>query len=135
MLKPKYNILPLPIDQPDEPTIEQTSQSAGSSMQLRKFAQNSRTHKMEPVKGRQDNTLIVPLVKKAAGDATFGFFFAKFINQTLCVKDIHQRFSFFKTIIYNNINVIFLEVVKIFENFNVKNKNFDYLLKKNCIIF
>ena len=65
----------------------------------------------------------------SAGESTFAFFFAKFINN-ICVEDIYQRFSFFKTIIFNNINRLFLEFVSIFPKFALINKNFDYLLKK-----
>jgi hypothetical protein len=107
----------------------QTPQSSGSSMQLRRVAQSTLTHELVPISGRHENEMAIPLTAKAAGDATFGSFFAKFINKT-CVKDIYQRFSFFQSIIVYNINRLFLEFVQIFPKFNLKNKNFDYLLKK-----
>jgi hypothetical protein len=106
---------------------KQTSEH--TERELRTKIQNPLTRKMEIINTRHKNAIAQPKSFSKAGDSTFSHFFASFVTN-LVVEDIHQRFSFFKTIIFNNINLLFLKFVDFFPKFDLINKNFDYLLKK-----
>jgi hypothetical protein len=105
------------------------STSTQPTMQLRESCQNTLTHKITNINSRHKNALHQPTSTSKVGDLTFDHFFSSFVNNII-VKDIHQRFNFFKTIIFNNINLLFLKFVKLFPKFDLINKNFDYLLRK-----
>ncbi len=100
-----------------------------TSRQLRTKRMGPGTNKLVIINSRHPNALEEPFTNSSVGESTFAFFFPKFINN-ICVEDIHQRFSFFKSIIFNNINRLFLDFVSFFPKFDLINKNFDYLTKK-----
>ena len=108
------------------------SESNFEPRQLRTKYLDTSTNKPIIINRRHPNALKEPRTAVSAGESTFAFFFAKFVNN-ICVEDIHQRFSFFKSIIFNNINRLFLKFVSIFPKFDLINKNFDYLLKKKPV--
>jgi hypothetical protein len=116
--------------QPKRPKVEEAQLEPKSSpKQLRTKCQNTLTHELAIINSRHKNALAMPRTSAAVGDATFAFFFAKFVNN-LCVDDIFLRFSFFKTVIFNNINLLFTKFLFLFPKFDLRNKNFDYLNKK-----
>lgn len=59
---------------------------------------------------------------------TFYYFFSQIINK-FCINDLKLTLAIFKIRVENNINLIFLEFIKVFEKFDIKHKNFTYLLK------
>ncbi len=111
-------------------SLQSKSESAAQpTMQLRKRYQNTLTHAYITINSRHTNAISQPKTTSKAGSATFSYFFASFVTNMI-VDDIHQHFNFFKSIIFNNINLLFLKFVRFFPKFDLINKNFDYLLKK-----
>ncbi len=102
-------------------------------MHLRTHRQNPLTHELSTINSRHENALEQPKCTSNAGSLTFSHFFASFITN-MVVEDIQQRFSFFKTIIFNNINLLFLKFVSFFPKFDLINKNFDHLLSLNSLL-
>ncbi len=100
-----------------------------TTMHLRTHRQNPLTHELSTINSRHENALEQPKCTSNAGSLTFSHFFDSFVTN-MVVEDIQQRFSFFKTIIFNNINLLFLKFVSFFPKFDLTNKNFDYLFKK-----
>ena len=90
------------VDAPSSLKAVLKARSPTQTRLLRERVQNTLTHKMSNINSRHKNALIEPKTSSKAGSATFGHFFARFVNN-ICVEDIHQRFNFFKTIIFNNI--------------------------------
>ena len=103
--------------------------AVNTTMQLRTHRRNQLTHELTTINSRHKNALEQPKYTSKAGSLTFSHFFASFVTN-MVVEDIQQRFSFFKNIIFNNINLLFLKFVFFFPKFDLINKNFDYLLKK-----
>ena len=50
------------------------------------------------------------------GEATFDFFFVKFINNLL-LNDLYINFNFFSKRIFNNINLLYTKFIKLFPKF------------------
>jgi hypothetical protein len=109
--------------------LKPKTNSVDTDRVLRTKVQNPLTHKLQLINTRHKNAPSQPKATSKAGLLTFGHFFARFVTN-LVVEDIHQRFSFFNSIIYNNINLLFLKFVHFFPNFNLINKNCDFLAKK-----
>jgi hypothetical protein len=108
------------------------TQDTAPTHNLRTQYYSTITRKLVNINSRHANALAVPLVATAVGASTFSFFFSTFINN-ICLEDINQRLSLFKTVILNNINILFLKFVVLFPKFDLRNKNFDYLLKKKPV--
>jgi hypothetical protein len=58
-------------------------------------------------------------------EGTFYYYFSQIINK-LCINDLKLSLDLFKTRVENNINLIFLDFVKIFGHFDLKHKNYTY---------
>jgi hypothetical protein len=97
-----------------------------TTIHLRERLQATATHQIVGINSRHKDSLVS---SKATTYTSFSHFFTNFVNN-LVVEDIHLGFSFFKTKIINNINLIFIKFFDFFPDFNLKNKNFDYLFKK-----
>jgi hypothetical protein len=108
----------------------QSNQQVPKMQTLRQKFQNQRPDQINTLFSRHSNALLIPKVSGKHGELTFSYFFTRFIN-LLLLDDINLRYSFFKTRILNNINLIFTKFIVSFPKFDVKNKNFDYL-NQNC---
>jgi hypothetical protein len=89
-----------------------------------KFIFNSNLNKHHLLRNSTD--LYVPSIGKFNhyGEETFEYFFSKFINN-LIINDINLNFTFFKSRIMNNINLIFILFTNIFNKFDLNFKNFN----------
>jgi exonuclease III len=69
---------------------------------------------------RNRNHLYVPATNafNNYGQQTFSYFFSKLINK-FCINDLKIDFILFQQRIFNNINVIFIEFIKVFEKFDL----------------
>jgi hypothetical protein len=56
------------------------------------------------------------------GEKLFDYFFSKFINEIMSKNEIELDFDLFKTRAKNNINLLFLDFVVIFINFDLNFK-------------
>jgi hypothetical protein len=56
------------------------------------------------------------------GEKQFDYFFSKFINEIMSKNEIELDFDLFKTRAKNNINLLFLDFVVIFINFDLNFK-------------
>jgi len=97
---------------------------------LRKRTQNPLTHKVQPILSRHHNAVSEPSITSRFGERTFDYFFSKLINNIITT-EINESFRFFRTIVFNNINLLFLKFIgcSFFKNFDLMNKNLDYLTK------
>jgi hypothetical protein len=66
------------------------------------------------------------------GSKQFIYFFSKFINEIMARDDIELNLELYKAKVKKNINLLFLDFIAIFTNFDLKFKTFyDIKLKKN----
>jgi hypothetical protein len=62
------------------------------------------------------------------------YFFSKFINEIMARDDIELNLELYKAKVKKNINLLFLDFIAIFTNFDLKFKTFyDIKLKKKLI--
>ena len=99
------------------------------STQLRSQLQTTNSHAIVNINHRHNNAIVEPFVRSKVGTLAFAPFFSKFINN-FCVADINKSFTAFNSFIFQKINVIFPVFVQLFPNFDLINKNFDYLIEK-----
>ena len=62
------------------------------------------------------------------GERTFNFFSSKLLNE-FCLNDFLLKYDLFRTIIFNNINMIYIKFIEHFKIYDLYYKNFDYLEK------
>ena len=60
------------------------------------------------------------------GEQTFNFFSSNLLNE-FCPNDFLIKYELFRTIIFNNINIIYIKFIKVFKKYDIYYKNFDYL--------
>ena len=66
------------------------------------------------------------------GSKQFIYFFSKFINEIMTRDDIELNLEFYKARVKKNINLLFIDFISIFTNFDLKFKTFyDIKLKRN----
>jgi hypothetical protein len=73
---------------------------------------------------RNTNDLYIPSIGRYNdnGEKQFDYFFSKFINEIMSKNEIELDFDLFKTRAKNNINLLFLDFVVIFINFDLNFK-------------
>jgi hypothetical protein len=73
---------------------------------------------------RNTNDLYIPSIGRYNdnGEKQFYYFFSKFINEIMSKNEIELDFDLFKTRAKNNINLLFLDFVVIFINFDLNFK-------------
>ena len=86
------------------------------------FIRNSTLNKKYSL--RNSNKFFVPSIGyyNDNGSKQFLYFFSKFVNEIMKIEDFDLNFEFFKNRTKNNINLIFIEFVNIFDNFDLKFK-------------
>ena len=75
---------------------------------------------------RNINDFYIPSigVYNESGSKKFIYFFSKFINEIMTRDDIELNLQFYKARVKNNINLLFIDFVSIFTNFDLKFKTF-----------
>ena len=71
-------------------------------------------------------------VQNRYGDLTFSSIFPKLLNISCLhlILDPNIKFNFFKLSLFNNINLIYTKIIKVFENFDLYLKDYSYFLAK-----
>ena len=74
---------------------------------------------------RNKVTNVVPFAKNRFGEATFGYFFNKLLNNFPNFVDSSLKKSLFSIRVFNNVNIICLKFISIFTKFNLNIFNFN----------
>ena len=72
---------------------------------------------------RNKNEFLVPSLKTRSGENTFGYVYTKLANNFI-IGRLVLKFCTFKLSIFNNINIIYIEAIRIFDKLNLNFKTF-----------